>query len=822
MKLRSFTCFAAVALLLSACGSRKPLRDDAGSDGRPAEPDGATDRDGPAGPDGPTDSAGDVGADRASDPVPRDADPDADRTPDVAPDRSGDRDAPADAAPVTDAAADGTGSDGACGSPTDPRNCGACGHDCTALSLVRADKIECRGGACFIPTDGCLPGYGYCSGAVESGCQSDITQAYRCGCGVTCPAAKPSCATPAAGPPMCVASCDGTGLTACGRQQCVDLQTNSSHCGACDARCDAFAGDAICIAGKCAVARCERGFAACDPAVPMCQTILGTFYDCGSCRDSCAVGRANGICVAAACTRVCDRGYGDCDTSNPDCEAPLDTAASCGACGVVCPNDRPLCGGSLGREICLAACAAPTSDVCGTSCTDLQSDPRHCGACDTVCDSFQVCERGKCSPRYVMTDVLSSPDEAQIMFAAIAPDGSYVLGGYFSGPIDLNPGPGRDSHTPADRLDMFIVKFSASGSYAWGHTWQTGNNLPGGLTVAADGSIIATGTFSGTVDFDPGPGVASLSAPRGTPFVLKLNASGGFSWVRSFPITDEDSAYGLASGLTVSADGSLYTVGGFGGQIDLDPGATTDLHRTTSAYSTSLYVVKLTSSGAFVWGRAFGDQTYAWAEPVAVNGSGPIWIGGAFRGTIDLDPGPGTDVHTAVGASDGFLVRWDSDGNYRDGRVFGWGDDDGVTDISFDSDGSAYVGGATVDGATAATIQTDFIQKLSVTGEPLWLRRRPAMSHATAAPGGGLLFAGAGQSEPGAQKMLVTKLDREGKMAWSIPAPGNSSYLSLAFAADATKLVVGGSTDGSAFDLDPGSGTAFVRMPGALITRYAF
>ena len=122
-------------------------------------------------------------------------------------------DAPADGDPgpdasVPDGAADRSSADGPCGSPDDPRNCGACGNDCTALSRVRADRVERRAGTCFVPENGCQPGWGNCSGDPTRGCTSDISQPTRCGCGVTCPIlATRLCATPADGPPVCVAGC---------------------------------------------------------------------------------------------------------------------------------------------------------------------------------------------------------------------------------------------------------------------------------------------------------------------------------------------------------------------------------------------------------------------------------------------------------------------------------------------------------------------------------------------------------------------------------------------------------------------------------------
>src|SRR5262249_2584096 len=52
------------------------------------------------------------------------------------------------------AGADAGGADRpGCGSLDDPKNCGACGHDCTSLPNVSpgAAGIECRNGSCVVP-----------------------------------------------------------------------------------------------------------------------------------------------------------------------------------------------------------------------------------------------------------------------------------------------------------------------------------------------------------------------------------------------------------------------------------------------------------------------------------------------------------------------------------------------------------------------------------------------------------------------------------------------------------------------------------------------
>jgi len=57
------------------------------------------------------------------------------------------------------------------------------------------------------------------------------------------------------------------------------------------------------------------------------------------------------------------------------------------------------------------------------------------------------------------------------------------------------------------------------------------------------GNEYMVGSFSGTVDFDPGVGVVNLtSSGARDAYVMKLNAAGALAWVRSFPSTFRSAA----------------------------------------------------------------------------------------------------------------------------------------------------------------------------------------------------------------------------------------------------------------------------------------
>jgi hypothetical protein len=111
---------------------------------------------------------------------------------------------------------------------------------------------------------------------------------------------------------------------------------------------------------------------------------------------------------------------------------------------------------------------------------------------------------------------------------AVSDTGDTVITGSFFDTIDLNPGPGVDLRYSDGKESMFVLKLGPSGEYIWGRTW-TGQDTIGrcydSVFGDADSSIIC-GMFFGSIDFDPGPGEYSLSAPAYAGLIMKLRPDG--------------------------------------------------------------------------------------------------------------------------------------------------------------------------------------------------------------------------------------------------------------------------------------------------------
>jgi hypothetical protein len=291
---------------------------------------------------------------------------------------------------------------------------------------------------------------------------------------------------------------------------------------------------------------------------------------------------------------------------------------------------------------------------------------------------------------------------SRVQALALAADGGIVAGGGFAETADFDPGRNANNLTSsASSWDIFLMKFDAAGYPVW--VRQMGNidgDSVTGLALDTSGNIFAAGNFSGTVDFDPGAGVRSMTSRGFDPnagvwtddvFVLKLDSSGNFSaatsWVKQLGGTGDDYPTGLALG----TDGSIHTAGTFSGTADFDPGTATK-NLIANGYS-DIFVSKLTSAGAYVWARGFGGTSDDYGHDLAVDSSGSVYVTGEFRETVDFDPSAGVSNVTAVGSNDGFALKLTSNGEYGWACGFGGTGFDEGTSVAVGADGRVYLGG---------------------------------------------------------------------------------------------------------------------------------
>ena len=268
-------------------------------------------------------------------------------------------------------------------------------------------------------------------------------------------------------------------------------------------------------------------------------------------------------------------------------------------------------------------------------------------------------------------------------------NGNIYATGYFMGTTDFDPGAGNVVLTSNGNEDIYIQKLDSNGSLIWvKQIGGTSIDLGRSMAVDNNSDIYITGTFAGTVDFDPGTGTFSLTS-NGVEdiFVQKLDPDGNLIWVKQMGSAFLD----WSNSISIDVNGDVYTTGRFSSTVDFDPGS--GVTNLTSNGNTDIYIQKLDSDGNFCWVKQMGGTSEDAAKAISVDVNGFIYSTGRFSSTVDFDPGSGALELTSNGNTDVYIQKLDPDGNLIwVGQIGGTDDDEGLS-LTIDIIGNIYTTG---------------------------------------------------------------------------------------------------------------------------------
>lgn len=329
------------------------------------------------------------------------------------------------------------------------------------------------------------------------------------------------------------------------------------------------------------------------------------------------------------------------------------------------------------------------------------------------------------SGNFLWTKTFGGTLDDRVASVAVDGSGNVVSAGYFQITADFDPGAGTSSLTSLGSSDSIAWKLDSMGNFVWvRQLGSSGIDIATAMELSSTGDLFVSGSFIGTGDFDPGLGTANMtSVGIQDAYLVKLNASGNFEWVRQFGGSGADQALGL----TVDTAGNVYTIGTFPSSADFDPGVGTEL--LTSAGSLDVFLVKMDSSGGFVWARQIGGSAADVGNSVKLDATNNVYVTGSFNGTADFDPGVGNANLISAGASDVFVSKLNSSGGFVWAQQFGGSASDIGNAIAVDATNISYVTGSfqgTADfdpavgvaNVTSAGLSDAFVMKLDVVGYP--------------------------------------------------------------------------------------------------------
>jgi len=237
----------------------------------------------------------------------------------------------------------------------------------------------------------------------------------------------------------------------------------------------------------------------------------------------------------------------------------------------------------------------------------------------------------------------------------------------FGGPLTI----GDSTYTPSDALNGIIVKYDPNGDISWSiylHGTAAGEEgvEPFGAKVDNQDNILVSGSYIGTINFNP-LGVASyLTAPTPTAssFVAKYSSSGSLIWINN--ISTSTPGYVIyETAISIDQQNNVYFTKVFLGSLNF--GSVT-LPSTGSKFSQC--IAKYSSSGILQFAKSIlglGSISNNAIE-IANDKSNNFYLTGLFSGTVNFNMNSGNAENlSAHGSQDFFVAKYDNNGNYIHG-----------------------------------------------------------------------------------------------------------------------------------------------------------
>jgi len=260
---------------------------------------------------------------------------------------------------------------------------------------------------------------------------------------------------------------------------------------------------------------------------------------------------------------------------------------------------------------------------------------------------------------------------------AVDLQGNIFISGWFreGSIIDFDPGANQFLVSTNSAFAAFILKLDSGGNFLWVKELEstTINTSVYALDLQIDNNqnLIIAGTFSGgNVDFDPSSNFNFLTSAGfsttgdwnqgGDIFILKLSNAGNFVWVKQI-----GSAAGsdIAQSLIVTSLNEIILTGAFTGIVDFDPSPATFLVTATGfnpsaqTHYADIFVLKLNSSGEFMFVTTMGGNNTDSGQELALTASNEIIFTGNFSSPASFTSSIGTIVSSGTSSNQGLFGK---------------------------------------------------------------------------------------------------------------------------------------------------------------------
>ena len=259
---------------------------------------------------------------------------------------------------------------------------------------------------------------------------------------------------------------------------------------------------------------------------------------------------------------------------------------------------------------------------------------------------------------------------------------------FITGRFDSNGDFGKFTLKANGTNDVFIAKLDGNGNWQWAkRVGSTDKDHAHGMAIDAKGEILIIGAFFRECTF----GSKTIKG-RGDQeiFVAKLDTNGNWRWITSAGGQGAD----IGDAITIDSKGDILVTGSFQsrayfGSIGM-----------LAAGRNDVFVAKLSSSGTWLWAKAFGGKEDDIGAGITVDVSNNVYVAGSFRVQAFFDRLP----LTSKGSYDAFVLKLDSKGQRIWVKQFGSSNGDYAKSILLDAKGQLFVTGIYQSRVTFGTV----------------------------------------------------------------------------------------------------------------------
>jgi hypothetical protein len=241
---------------------------------------------------------------------------------------------------------------------------------------------------------------------------------------------------------------------------------------------------------------------------------------------------------------------------------------------------------------------------------------------------------------------------------SVATDASgnvYVTGNFASPSIVF--GTTTLTNTSSPKLNMYLVKYDASGNVLWAKSaGGTDDDLGNAVATDAQGNVYVTGSYrSSSIVF----GSLTLTHSAGASadvFIVKYNANGSALWAKKAGGSNNDEGYSVATDLT----GNVYVVGKFA----QDPIVFGGITLNNPGFVGNIFIVKYSATGTALWGKAIGGDGDDIPYDVTTDAAENVYLVGQYYSlTMIVDTDTLHNTPGVVGnPSDMFIIKYNETG----------------------------------------------------------------------------------------------------------------------------------------------------------------